>query len=220
MITFASVFFASLYTAIRIGIAYSIALFWTLSVAILIAKKTSLLKYLMPIFDVGQSIPAVAIFPIIVVFLINSLGNGSVAIEIASILLIMTGVQWYLLFNFIRAIRAIPSEINDLGRMISIDKKSQIKEIILPAITPAIIVGSLEATAGGLNATVISENIVYDNQVYSTLGLGYLMSQGAAVGDTTAIIISVLAMMIMVLLVNRLVWKRMLSAIEKYKFVV
>ena len=171
----------------------------------------------MPLFDVGMSIPAVAVFPIIVVVVVQWFGGG-IGVEIASILLIMTGTQWYLLFNLIRAVRTIPMEVMDLSNILSVSKISKIKEVMIPAIVPAIIIGSVEAIGGGLNATIISEYIVYKDQVFSTQGLGYLMSKGAVLGDTTAIIISVITMMLIVLIVNKFIWKRLLASIEKYKF--
>jgi len=207
---------ATLFTIIRILIAYILALVWTLGLAIFIAKRDALLKYLMPIFDVGQSVPAVAVFPMIIIFVIKFLGVG-IGVEVASILLIMTGTQWYLLFNLIRAIREIPQEMFDVSEMLSLDKLTRAREIIIPAIIPALIVGSIEAIGGAFNATIISEYIIYKDSVFSTIGLGYLMSKGAVIGDNAAILISVGTMMLIVLIVNKFVWKKMLHSIGKYK---
>ncbi|MBN2478413.1 ABC transporter permease subunit [Candidatus Micrarchaeota archaeon] len=207
----------SLRTIIRIIIAYLLALFWTLAVALSIARNKELLRMLMPIFDVGQSIPAVAVFPIIVVIVIQVFGGG-LGIEIASVFLIMTGTQWYLLFNLIRAIRSIPGEILDLSKIMRLNTSQRLRNIIIPAIIPAIIIGSVEAIGGGLNATIVSEYIVYKDQVFYTEGLGYMMAEGAALGDSTAIILSVISMMLIVLLVNKFVWKRMLEKVERYSF--
>src|SRR6266704_441231 len=49
----------------RLVIAYVIALSWTLGAGILIAKSQRLSRLLVPIFDIGQSIPATALFPLV-----------------------------------------------------------------------------------------------------------------------------------------------------------
>src|SRR5437016_3646249 len=50
----------------RLVIAYVIALSWTLGAGILIARSQRLSRLLVPLFDIGQSIPATALFPLLV----------------------------------------------------------------------------------------------------------------------------------------------------------
>jgi len=207
----------------RILIAYAIALSWTVAVGILIERKRWLLKYLVPLFDVGQSIPAVAVFPIIVVVLITTL-SGVVgpepAIETASILLLLTGMQWYLMFNIIRAIRNIPGEMGDVGSLMNLRYGEKLRHIILPAIFPAIVAGSIEAIGGGWNATIISESIVYKGVQFSpeTGGLGYLLSNATAAGNLVMIGVSVLAMITIIILTDKFIWTWAVKKASKYSF--
>jgi len=206
-------------TLSRMIIAYTIALVWTLGVAIWIGRNRKLLKMFMPIFDVGQSIPAVAVFPIIVVVVIHFFGGG-IGIEIASILLLLTGMQWYLLFNLIRGMQTIPADILELSSIFKLNNLKRIKHIVLPALLPAIAAGSIEAFGGGLNATIVSERIIYDNQLYYTDGLGNLLQVAASVEppDMVALFSCIFAMMIIVISINKFVWRRILKIAEGYKF--
>lgn len=213
----------SLSSITRIVIAYFIALAWTIAVGILIERKRWLLKYLVPVFDVGQSIPAVAIFPIIVVLLITFLsgvlGSGP-AIEIASIILLLTGMQWYLMFNIIRAIRNIPRETLDLGQLLNLRYRHRLRHVILPAIFPAIIAGSIEAIGGGWNATIVSESIMYRGIEFSpeTGGLGYLLSNATASGNAVMIAVSVLTMITIIILTDKILWARAVKRASRYSF--
>ncbi len=207
----------------RILIAYVIALSWTVAAGILIERNRWLLRYLVPVFDVGQAIPAVAVFPIIVVVLITALsgmlGSGP-AMEMASILLLLTGMQWYLMFNIIRAIRNIPGEMADVSSLMNLKYGEKLKHIILPAIFPAIVAGSIEAIGGGWNATIVSESIVYRGVQFSpeTGGLGYLLSNATAAGNLAMIAVSVLAMITIIILTDKFVWTWAVKRASRYSF--
>jgi NitT/TauT family transport system permease protein len=100
----------AIFTLLRISIGYIIALAAAVSLAIYIGRNQQLTEALMPLFDVAQSIPAIAVFPIIVVFVIHTIGGAS-GIQVASLMLLLTGMVWYLLFNLIRAVQAIPNDL-------------------------------------------------------------------------------------------------------------
>ncbi len=213
----------SLSSITRILIAYFIALSWTVAVGLLIERNRKLLKVLLPAFDIGQSIPAVAVFPIIVVVLISLLsgflGSGP-AIEIASVILLLTGMQWYLMFNIIRAIRNIPRETIEVGGLLNLNYAQKLRHIILPAIFPAVVAGSIEAIGGGWNATIVAESIVYRGTAFSpeTGGLGYLLSNATASGNMVMIAVSVLAMITIIILTDKLLWTRAVRKASRYSF--
>jgi len=205
----------------RILIAYFIALLWTVLAGLIIERNRWLYSRLLPVFDTLQSIPAVAVFPIIVVLLIETasvfIGN-SLALEIASILLLLTGMQWYLLFNIMRAIRHIPSRIGELGDLLNLSYLARLRHMVIPLMLPAIIAGSIEAIGGGWNATIVSESIIYKDITFSpeTGGLGYLLSKGTALGDWTLILSSLLMMVLIIILTDKFLWAWAIKKMEKY----
>jgi NitT/TauT family transport system permease protein len=212
-------FWYSLDSIRRILIAYVIALTWTLVAGLVIGRNRKLRSLFMPIFDIGQSIPAVAVFPIIVVAVVTIAG-GSFGVEIASILLLLTGMQWYLLFNILRAMQSIPSNILEIGTMLDMKYIYKLRHIILPAIFPAVVAGSIQAIGGGWNATIISEYIVYKTDIYTPDGggLGWLLNIGTAEGNSLIILCAVLSMVIIIIGTDKLVWARALKRAEKYKW--
>jgi NitT/TauT family transport system permease protein len=211
--------FYSLSSISRILIAYCVALIWTLIAGLWIGRNRKLRSLFMPLFDIGQSIPAVAVFPIIVVTVISFIGGG-LGIEIASVLLLLTGMQWYLLFNILRAIQTIPIHVLEIGNLLSLKYLQKLRHIILPAIFPAIVAGSIQAIGGGWNATIISEYIVYQSDVYAPSGggLGWLLNIGTAEGNGLTIFVAVLSMVIIIIGTDKLVWGKAVRRSEKYKF--
>lgn len=208
----------SLMSLSRICIAFIIALLWTGAAGFLIGRNKKLQEKFMPIFDIGQSIPALALFPFIVVLLIDIFGATRLSLEFASILLIMTGAQWYLLFNIIHAVKSIPTEIAEASVSFNYNGLRYIKNVLLPAIFPGVVVGSIQAFGGAWNASIVSEYIIYGGREYTVPGLGYFLDKAAwKFGDTTLIILTLFVMVATILIVNRLFWRNMFKLSEKYK---
>ncbi len=209
---------------LRIFTAYIIALGWTLGAGILIARSERVSKLLIPVFDVGQSIPGTALFPIIILLIVNPLKDSAIGLNLASILLLLAGMQWYLLFNIVGAIRGLPTDLLEASSAYGIKGRRFVKEILVPASYPAILIGSIQAWGGGWNGTIVSEYITDPNNPtgpHKVPGLGALLQSASNYTDlyasTVVIIAAVLLMTITVLTINRLVWRRLLRKAEKYK---
>lgn len=209
-------FFSLLKTDIRLLIAYVLSLVWTVITGIIIGRSKTLMKYFLPFLDIAQSIPPVAIFPIIVVTIIGLLGTNA-GLEVASIVLIMTGTQWYLIFNIVRAVHNLPNDFIELSKSLRLTQFQSIRNILFPAIIPAIFLGSIQAVGGGLNATIVSEYLIYKNKPVYIDGIGSLMALATDKADISGILITLFTMILMVIVLDRLVWRPLVHKIERYK---
>lgn len=202
----------------RLLVGYLIALSWTLVAGIVIARNERLFNIMLPIFDIAQSVPALALFPIVVTVVIDYFHGSEFGLELASTVLVLTGMQWYLLFNIIGAVKAIPSDVIEASRCFGVRGLGFVRNIVLPAIVPAIILGSIQAWGGGWNATIASEYIVTSTKIYQVPGLGYMLDVAVAKGDTPLVLVAVGLMAGVVFLMNRTVWHYSLKRVNKYKF--
>jgi NitT/TauT family transport system permease protein len=205
----------------RLVIAYAIALSWTLGAGILIARSQRLSRLLVPIFDIGQSIPATALFPLVIILLVDPFKNSpylGFTLNLATVLLILTGMQWYLLFNIVGAVNGVPNDLLEATAAYRIRGRRFVKEILIPASFPAILIGSIQAWGGGWNALIVSEYIGPNANVP---GLGSFLVQASSKDPalaTVEIYASLLVMTATVLIINRLVWRRLLRKADRYKF--
>ncbi len=202
---------SALITFLRVNIAMIIGLLWTLPIGVKVGTNPKLTKIVQPIVQILASIPATAIFPIILIFLINISGG----LNIASILLMMLGTQWYLLFNIIAGAISIPKDLLEVSNLVGIKKLEKWRILIFPCIFPYLVTGGITAMGGAFNASIVSEYIVFGNRVIKTMGLGALITEASSIGNNALLAGSTLTMAMMVVLINRLFWKRMFKLSEE-----
>jgi NitT/TauT family transport system permease protein len=206
---------AIVYSFLRLSIAYVICIIWTIPAAYFIVKSKKASLYLIPIMEVAASIPAIALFPAMVVIFIR---YGS--LEIAAIILILLGMQWYLLFNLIAAIKSIPKDAQNVATSFGIKGTLYWKKVLLPSMFPSFTTGSITAWGGGWNTLIVAEYIVYKGQEYHLFGIGYLLDKATFDSpNSSMVLLSVISMSITIMILNRLIWQPLYKkAFSKYKF--
>jgi len=201
-------------TLLRVSIALTIAFLWTVVVGVAIATNKKFATFMQPIIQILASIPATALFPVILLFIIK-LPNG---INIAAVILMLLGTQWYLLFNIIAGASSIPQELKYTSKLLQFNTYRRWKVLILPAIFPYIITGAIAASGGAWNASIVSEYVNFSGKTLQTIGIGSLIADSTAKGNYPLLLASTLAMIIAVVTINRLVWRKLYAiAEEKYK---
>ena len=201
-------------TFLRVSVALAITLFWTIPLGFFIGTNRRLATVLQPIVQVVASIPATALFPIVLLALLKVPGG----LNIAAVLLMLMGTQWYLLFNVIAGASAIPQDLRyttDLLRLSSLDRW---RTLILPALFPYIITGSITASGGAWNASIVAEYVEFGGQTHTTTGAGALIAEATAKGNYGLLLAATLALVLTVVLINRTFWRRLYKlAEERYR---
>jgi NitT/TauT family transport system permease protein len=206
---------ATVASTLRMTIAYALSLAWTLPCALIASDSPRFSRWLAPTAEIAGSMPATALFPLIVLFVIKVTGG----MNLASILLILTGMQWYLLFNLMAGVSQIPSDLREAARSFGLSRFATWKRVVIPALLPSLVTGSITAWGGGWNALIVSEYFVYRHHQYQVLGLGALLDEATYnTGNGVMILLSLLSMIAVVITLNRLFWRRIYDVVtERYK---
>lgn len=203
-----------LVTFLRVNVALIIALAWTVPLGVAIGTNRRLAVILQPVVQITASVPATALFPIIVFLVINLPGG----LNLAAVLLMLMGTQWYLLFNVIAGASAIPQDLKYTTQLLQINPWQRWRILILPAIFPYLITGAITASGGAWNASIVAEYQSFGGRTISITGIGSLIAEATAAGDYPLLLAATLTMVMAVILVNRLLWRRMyLLAENKYR---
>lgn len=197
-------------TLARVALALALALAWTLPVGVAIGTNPKLSAWVQPVVQVAASVPATAIFP---VFLLVLLGLPA-GLNLAAVLLMLTGTQWYLLFNIIAGASAIPQDLKFTSSMMGFGRWERWRTLILPSLYPYLVTGAITASGGAWNASIVAEHFDFAGRSLSTVGIGALIDQATAAGNDRLLLASTLAMILAVAAINRLVWRPLYASAE------
>ena len=192
-------------TFVRVNAALIIGAAWTIPVGVAIGSSPRLARFAQPLVQVVASIPATALFPVILLLLINLRGG----LEIAAMALMLLGTQWYILFNVVAGAMAIPTDLKEAARVYRFSRFERWRRLILPAIFPYLVTGMLTASGGAWNASIVAEYFHFQGQVLSTSGLGSTISRASDSGRFDVLLAATLVMATVVVLCNRLLWRRL-----------
>jgi NitT/TauT family transport system permease protein len=207
---------ALLLSFLRLLLAYAISLLWTIPVACWVSRSARRAGRLMPVVQVLASVPATAFFPVLVALVLQL----HLDLNVSAVALVLTGMQWYLLFNLVAAAQAMPEDVRELARATGASGFFYLRRFFLPAALPSLITGSLTAWGGGWNALVLAESVSAAGRTWSVKGIGTLLDQATYVkGDLQMITLVIVSMVAAVLLLNRAVWRPLYAwASVRYRF--
>jgi len=201
-------------TFLRVAFTLVLAAMWTIPVGVIVGLKPKLSAMAQPIAQIAASVPATALFPIILLVLIR-VGGG---LGMGSIVLLLLGTQWYILFNVIAGAMAIPTDLQEVCNVFRFNNFERWRELYLPGIFPYLITGLVTASGGAWNASIIAEYFRFKGQTYTVTGLGSVISSAADSGNSRVLIAATILMAAMVVTINRLLWRRLYAlAATKFK---
>ena len=127
----------------------------------------------------------------------------------AAMLLMLLGTQWYILFNVIAGAMAIPTDLKEAAQIYRFRSWDRWRHLILPGIFPYLVTGMVTASGGAWNASIVAEYFHFQGRIVSTAGLGSTISSASDSGRFDVLLASTLIMATVVVLINRLLWRRL-----------
>jgi NitT/TauT family transport system permease protein len=201
-------------TFLRVLVALIVALAWTVPVGVAIGTNRRLAGILQPVVQVTASVPATALFPVILLALVQMPGG----LNIAAVVLMLMGAQWYLLFNVIAGTASIPQDLRDTTALLRLSKRDRWRRLILPSLFPYLVTGAITAGGGAWNASIVAEHAQFGGRALATRGIGSLIATATGKGDYPLLLASTLALIVTVVTINRVFWRRLYRiAEERYR---
>jgi NitT/TauT family transport system permease protein len=192
-------------TFLRVEFVLILAGLWTIPVGVYIGLRPRLAAIAQPIAQIAASVPATALFPIVLLALIR-LGGG---LGIGSIVLLLMGTQWYILFNVIAGASAIPTDLKEVCDVYRFSRLERWRKLLLPGIFPYLITGFVTASGGAWNASIVAEYFHFHGKTFTNTGLGAVISRATDTGNFPTLLAATIVMASIVVTVNRLLWRRL-----------
>jgi NitT/TauT family transport system permease protein len=194
---------AALTTLGRVLAATALGTLWALPAGLAIGLSPRLSRVLQPVVQVVASFPAPMLFPAVIAVLAY-LGVG---LGVGSMVLMLLGTQWYVLFNVVAGAMAIPADLREAAHSYRIGGLQLFRQLHFPAVLPYLITGWVTAAGGAWNASIVSEYLTVRHHTLSTFGLGAQITTATGNADFPLLAASVVVMSAVVVLFNRLVWR-------------
>jgi NitT/TauT family transport system permease protein len=216
-IPLSEIFLAALYTLFRLFIAYICAVVVSVPLAILVTHNRIVEKLLLPVFDILQSVPVLALFPVIIMLFIRFGDlNG------AAIFILFLSMLWNLVFTLVGGLKIIPHDIIDAAHIFGLRGASYIRRLILPALVPQFVTGSILAVGQGWNITIVAEvlhtYIPGGTSAQDLFGVGSILVSAAAHAQNGTFLGAVFVMVVIIAAFNFFVWQKLLRYAQRFRF--
>jgi NitT/TauT family transport system permease protein len=201
---------------VRVVVAFAFCLAIALPLAVVMSRKPRVARVGLPVVEVVASFPATALFPVIIFELLPYISG-----EGAAVLMLMTGMLWYLFFNLLSGVRSLPPDLEEASRSFGVKGRGFFTKVLLPGIFPALITGSITAFGGGWNTLIVAEYLnVGTSQKFQLLGVGSAIDIGYAEPNGLPLMVAaLLTLVITVITINEVIWKPLYRrAVEKYRY--
>jgi NitT/TauT family transport system permease protein len=196
---------SDLLTLARVTTAIALGTLWALPAGLRIGLSPRLSRIMQPIVQVAASFPAPMLFPAVILLLTLLRVN----IGFGSVVLMLLGTQWYILFNVIAGAQAIPSDLKEAAASYRVTGRQRFWSLYLPAVFPYLVTGWVTATGGAWNASIVAEIATFRGETLRAQGIGSVISEAAFGARFAELAAAILIMSLTVVLINRFVWHRL-----------
>lgn len=202
---------------LRLCLAYILAVVIGIPLGLLVESNPLIENALLPVYDVMESIPIIAFFPVIILFFVRS---G--ALEGAALFMLLFTMVWSIIFSTIGGIKVIPKDVRAAGKVFELSHWKQFTQILLPAIFPSLITGSILALAAGWNVVIVAEALhAYAPQsvnAHDLFGIGSVLVNAATGSNNTVLLTAMGVLVAAIAIINIFIWQPLLGKAENYKF--
>lgn len=201
----------------RIALAYAVCLVSSLAVGYWAAHSRLAEMIIVPLIDIGQSVPVLTFLPGLVLTFLALFPESRTGLEIAAILTLYTGMAWNLMLAFYASIKTIPREYSDTIRAYGYGPLGILLRLELPYSMNAIVWNSMLSVAGGWFFLTVCESYKLGDKSFSLVGLGSFMAVAADKGDYVAMAAGATVMVVILVLTDFLVWNPLLRWAERFQ---
>jgi NitT/TauT family transport system permease protein len=208
------------YTALSLArgaVAYALSLGFTLVYGTIAAHSRRAERLMIPLIDILQGIPVLGFLPGLVLGLVALFPHSNVGLELASVVMIFTGQVWNMTFSFYGSLRAIPSDFRDVARINGFGWWKTFRTLELPSAMIGLLWNSMMSMAGGWFFLTVTEAFTLGDRDFRLPGIGSYMAVAIDRGDVRAMAGAVVAMIVMIVTVDALVWRPALAWAQKFK---
>lgn len=204
-------------TVVRMLIALFFSLLFTFTFGTWAAKSKRAARLIIPIIDVLQSVPILGFLSVTVTLFISLFPGSLLGPECAAIFVIFTSQAWNMALGFYQTVRSVPAEVKEAALMFHLSAWQRFWRIDVPFSMPSLLWNTMASMSAGWFFVVFSEAITVANQKILLPGIGSYIAVATQAADLKAITYAVLAMFIVILMYDQILFRPLVAWAEKFK---
>jgi len=206
------------YSTVRIFVAYLLSLAFAVGYGYIAAYNPRVEALMIATLDILQSIPVLSFLPGVMLAMMSLFPSRQLGIELGAILLIFTGEVWNMAFSFYSSLKSIPRELHEACQINRFSALQRLFQLELPYATIGLVWNSMVSVASGWFFLMVCEMFPVGSRNFRLPGLGSYLQTAASNGDYQAMTWGLIAMMLIVVLTDQLLWRPLIAWSDKFKF--
>ncbi|HMP58854.1 MAG TPA: ABC transporter permease subunit [Gemmatales bacterium] len=101
----------------------------------------------------------------------------------------------------------LPADLKEMATSYRIRGWQRFTTLYFPAVFPYLVTGWVTAAGGAWNASIVAEFVTFRSETLQTYGIGARITEAAEAGNFSHLAAGVIAMSLVVVLFNRMVWQ-------------
>jgi NitT/TauT family transport system permease protein len=208
----------ALRTTMRMLAALALSLLFTFAYGALAAKSKRAEMVLIPLLDVLQSVPTLGFLTYAVIFFVRLAPGSSIGAECAVIFVIFTSQAWNMAFSFYQSLITVPRDLVEASSCFRFSAWQRFWRLEVPFALPALIWNMMVSMSTGWFYLVASEAISVGSVQLSLPGIGSYVAQAIASRSYSAILWAILAMSVVIVLIDQLLFRPLVVWADKFRF--
>ncbi len=198
-------------TLARVAVLVALASLIWVPIGVAVGLRPKLTARVQPVSQFLAAFPANLLFPVAVFLIVRF--RLSPGIWLCPLMIL--GTQWYILFNVIAGASAFPSDFREVAASFRVRPWRWWREVMLPGVFPYFVTGAITASGGAWNASIVAESVSWGSTRLTAGGLGAYIARMTEAGDYPRIALGVAVMSVLVIALNRLLWRPLYAYAER-----
>lgn len=208
----------ALRTTLRMGIALLCSLLFTFVYAKVAVSSRRAEQLLIPLLDILQSVPILGFLSITVLWFVQLFPGSLLGPECAAIFAIFTSQAWNMAFSFYYSLRMLPKDLSQVANLFQLSAWQRFWKLEVPYAMPGLVWNTMMSVSGGWFFVVAAEAITVSDRTVLLPGIGSYIAVAIDQRDLAAVGYAILAMLVVILLTDQLLFRPLVAWADKFKF--